>query len=172
MTLRPSALAVLALILLLTSSVALEALRDGGERADGPITFTGRWSAAGRRQTLATEGEGVASIVSVAGAVVITSGGGIGRGFHGEAIALGDERHVSVGRALWTDSHGDRVFSVLNEVRLEPGRRIHGTITGGTGRYAGLTGAYSFTWQYVTAGEGDAVQGRTADLEGWYRWPR
>jgi len=172
MTFRPSALAVLALLLLLTSSVAIEAQRDGGERADGPSTFTGRWSVVGRRQTLATEDKGGASIVSVSGAVVITSGPAMGRGFHGEAIALSDARHVSAGRALWTDARGDRVFSVLNEVRLDAGHRIHGTITGGTGRYAGLTGAYSFTWQYVTAGEGDVLQGRAADLEGWFRWPR
>ncbi len=46
-----------------------------------------------------------------------------------------------------------------------------GTITGGTGRYAGLEGEYSFTWQYVIAREDGAgvIQGRAADLSGRVR---
>ena len=41
---------------------------------------------------------------------------------------------------------------MFSELRGEPvatGRRVVGTITGGTGRYAGVTGDYSLTWQYV-----------------------
>ena len=65
-----------------------------------------------------------------------------------------------MGRAVWTDEHGDRIFSRLKGEPLATGRRIVGTITGGTGRYAGLEGEYSFTWQYVVAAEDGAIQGR------------
>jgi hypothetical protein len=46
-----------------------------------------------------------------------------------------------------------------------------GTITGGTGRYAGLDGEYAFTWQYVVAPADGAgvIQGRAADLSGRVR---
>jgi len=39
---------------------------------------------------------------------------------------------------VWTDRLGDRLFSRLKGDPLETGRRVVGTITGGTGRYAGL----------------------------------
>jgi len=75
-----------------------------------------------------------------------------------------------VGRAVWTDEHGDRLFSRLQGEPLETGKRIVGTITGGTGRYAGLEGEYSFTWQYVVVGAEDGqIQGRGVRLEGRVR---
>ena len=52
---------------------------------------------------------------------------------------------------------------------MRSGRRIAGTITGGTGRYAGMTGDLAFTWQYVIARGGTEVQGRAVGLKGRYR---
>jgi hypothetical protein len=52
---------------------------------------------------------------------------------------------------------------------LREGRRITGTLTGGTGRYAGLEGDYSFVWQYFVAGEGSTIQGRSIELKGRVR---
>ncbi len=46
---------------------------------------------------------------------------------------------------------------------------MRGTITGGTGRYAGITGEYEFRWQYLIAAEGDVVHGRAVDLRGSVR---
>lgn len=70
---------------------------------------------------------------------------------------------------MWTDARGDVVFSVLKGERLATGRRIAGTITGGTGRYAGLTGDWELTWQFVVETEEGEVQGRAADLRGRFR---
>jgi hypothetical protein len=70
---------------------------------------------------------------------------------------------------VWTDEHGDRLFSRLKGEPLETGRRVVGTITGGTGRYAGLEGEYSLTWQYVVSGEDGGIQGRAVRLEGRVR---
>jgi hypothetical protein len=52
---------------------------------------------------------------------------------------------------------------------LQTGKRIVGTITGGTGRYAGLEGEYSFTWQFVIPTEDGLVQGRAVGLAGRVR---
>ena len=136
---------------------------------DGRLSFSGSWSAVGRRQALPTDGA-PAAIIHLSGAVVVTTGpGSTTLGFRGEVIGYDDGRGTSTGRAVWTDARGDRVFSELKGGPLLAGRRISGTITGGSGRYAGVSGDYALTWQYVVAGEDDTVQGRTVDLAGTFR---
>src|SRR5262245_62408353 len=70
--------------------------------------FEGTWSVSGERQTLPTERNGTAAIVRFSGAVVLTSVGGLARGFRGEVIGFDDGRDASVGRWVWTDERGDR----------------------------------------------------------------
>jgi hypothetical protein len=142
---------------------------QGGPAADGWRTFEAAWSAAGRRQAVAIEGGEAARIYEFSGALVIKKGEGLGRGFEAEAIAFDDGEGVSAGRCVWTDEHGDRIFSRLRGESLAKGRRLVGTITGGTGRYAGLEGEYSFSWQYVLAVEDGTIQGRTEHLQGRVR---
>jgi hypothetical protein len=132
-------------------------------------SFQGGWSAVGRRQTLPTDRGGTASVVQLSGAVVLTDGDGASFGFQGKAIGFDDGDGVSVGRAVWTDAHGDQLFSTLKGEPLQTGRRITGTIAGGTGTYTGVTGDYTLTWQYVVNGGDDIVQGRSADLNGRFR---
>lgn len=137
--------------------------------AGGWRPFEGTWSASGKRQAIAIEGAGTAFILEVAGAVVLTVGEGLSRGFHGEAIGYDDGQGASFGRCVWTDERGDRIFSRLAGEPLRTGRRVVGTITGGTGRYAGLEGEYSFTWKYLVPGDEGAVQGRAVGLAGRVR---
>src|SRR5262249_47200655 len=136
--------------------------------ADGWITFSGTWSASGHRQTIPIEGGGAAAIIGLSGAIVFAPGSGL-EGFLGEAIGLDDGRALSIGRATWTDRRGDRIFSDVKGEPMGAGRRVHGTITGGSGRYADAAGEYELTWQYVARGDGDEVQGRTVDLKGRLR---
>jgi len=70
---------------------------------------------------------------------------------------------------VWTDEHGDRLFSRLKGEPLQTGKGLVGTITGGTGRYAGLEGEYSLTWQYVVPAEDGLIQGRSVGLQGRVR---
>jgi hypothetical protein len=136
-------------------------------------SFAGTWSASGRREAVPVEGGTAATIVEVSGAVVLTRGDGLSRGFRGQAIGFDDGQGQSLGRCVWTDENGDRLFSRLSGGSLGTGRRFVGTITGGTGRYAHAVGEYSFTWQYVVAApEGDeagTIQGRAVQLEGRVR---
>jgi hypothetical protein len=67
---------------------------------------------------------------------------------------------------VWTDEHGEKVFSEWHGDAIGPGKVIEGKFTGGTGRYVGITGAYSFKWQRLGAIEGDELAGRVVDLKG------
>jgi hypothetical protein len=161
-----------AVLALLAASVLGLAPVGAGEAPAAPgewRSFEGSWSAVGTRQIVPTEGDRPAAIARVTGAVVITSGEGLSRGFQGEAIYFDDGRGVGVGRCVWTDDRGDRIYSELKGEQSETGRRVAGTITGGTGRYAGLTGEYSLSWQYVVHSEDGVMQSRTADLKGRVR---
>ncbi len=73
------------------------------------------------------------------------------------------------GRCVWTDERGDKVYSELKGEFLATGNRIAGTFLGGTGRYADLTGEYSFQWRYVVGSEDGGVSGRSVDLKGQVR---
>ncbi len=111
----------------------------------------------------------MASTSYLSGALVLTGGTGTARGFQSEIIAFDDGSGMSVGRAVWTDERGDRVFSRLTGEAMRAGRRIVGTITGGTGRYSGAEGEYAFEWKYVVdAGDG-TIQGQAVGLKGRYR---
>jgi hypothetical protein len=137
--------------------------------AEGWRAFEGSWAVTGERSTVPAEGGTTAAVVVASGAVFLVETPGLSRGFRGEAVTFDDGHGVSVGRAVWTDERGDQVFSRLEGEPLETGRRVVGTITGGTGRYAGLEGEYSFTWQFVVAGEPGAIQGRAVRLQGRVR---
>jgi hypothetical protein len=132
-------------------------------------TFTGTWSATGQRQTLPTEDGGAAAIERLSGAVVITVGEGIGRGFRGDMIGFDDGRAASTGRWVWTNERGERIFGELKGEPVQTGRRFAGTITGGTGRFAGFTGSLEFTWQSVVTTDEGTVQVRAVGLQGRYR---
>jgi hypothetical protein len=133
---------------------------------DGWRTFTGSWTAAGSRHSIPTELGRPAGVIRLSGAVAIAAGGELGRGFRGEVVAYDDGGSLVVGRAVWVDARGDRIFSELRAEPIATGRRITGTITGGTGRYAGLTGEYAFRWQYVVETAEGEVQGHTTGLTG------
>ena len=98
--------------------------------------------------------------------------GGAGRpgtGFRAEAIALVDPRAGLVGRSVWTDERGDQVFSEFTGEGTAAKNRITGTLIGGTGRFAGVTGNYEFSWQYVLEAEDGSIQGRATGLKGRFR---
>jgi hypothetical protein len=135
--------------------------------ADDWRPFDGSWSATGTRETVPTE-RGVAAIARLSGAVVLSGGSAGVAGFTAEVIGFDTGDGTATGRAVWTDSRGDRIFSTLRGGSLETGRRISGTFTGGTGRWSGVAGDYSMTWQYVVA-EGETIQGRAVDLVGRVR---
>lgn len=157
---------VFAVALITTFALAGTLSAVGQQPAPAAVqAFDGTLSASGERQTLPTERNGVAAIVQLSGAVVLAHDAGLGSGFSAEAIGFDDGRSSVAGRAVWTNARGDRIFSLLSGEPIGTGRRVAGIFTGGTGRYAGITGEYSLTWQYVVDNDG-TVNGRAVDLKG------
>jgi hypothetical protein len=133
------------------------------------LEFEGSWNGAGSRHTISL-GEGrVGSIVDLKGTMLLAGPNRPGVGFHSEVIGLVDSATGFQGRSVWTDEHGDQVFSELQGEGTAAKNRIRGTVLSGTGRYAGATGSYEFSWQWVMEAEGGAIQGRAVDLKGRVR---
>jgi hypothetical protein len=129
-------------------------------------TFQGTWSASGTRQTLSLETNHRASIFDLTGSLLLTGDRGLGVGFQLQAIGLTDSLTGMQGWCVWTDERGEKVFSELKGELVATGKHIMGTFLGGTGRYAGMTGEYSFQWEYVVESDDGTVSGRAVDLKG------
>jgi hypothetical protein len=129
-------------------------------------TFEGTWSASGTRQTLNLGTNHRASIFDLTGSLLLVGDRGLGVGFKAQAIGFTDSLVGMQGRCVWTDERGDKVYSELKGELVATGNHIVGTFLGGTGRYAGVTGDYSFQWQFVVESEDGAVSGRAVDLKG------
>ncbi len=109
-----------------------------------------------------------AAIFSVSGSLLLAGRERPSLGFRAEIIGFSDSQTGMVGRSVWIDQRGDKAFSELSGESALPGHSIKGRFIGGTGRYAGVTGEYSFTWQRLSESE-DGVSGRVGDLAGWAR---
>jgi len=133
-------------------------------------TFEGTWSASGTRQTLNLEPDHRSSIFDLTGSLLLTGDRGMGVGFRVKAIGFSDNLVGMQGRCVWTDEHGDKVYSELKGEWVGTGNHIVGTFLGGTGRFTGVTGEYSFQWKYVVESEDGAVGGRAVNLKGTARF--
>jgi len=154
---------------ILAAAIAALALSAGAQTppaADGWRPFKATWTLSGTRQLLPTEGARSAAILHLTGPLAVTSGEGLGRGFLGELIGFDDGAALIVGRAVLADEKGDRIYCFLRTEPVGTGRKATGTITGGTGRYAGLEGTFEFAWQYVVDTEPGEIGGRIANIEG------
>ena len=130
------------------------------------LEFEGSWNAAGSRHTISLGADRLGSIIDLKGTMLLAGPGRPGVGFHSEVIGLVDSATGFQGRSVWTDEHGDQVYSELQGEGTAAKNHITGTVLSGTGRYAGVTGSYEFSWQWVMEGEDAAVQGRAVDLKG------
>lgn len=132
-------------------------------------SFEATASASGRQETLAVEPGRTAVTLRLSGSLFIISSDDLGKGFRADFIGFDDGGGTGTARAVWTDNNGDRIFSRMVGTGAQAGRRSAATITGGTGRYAGITGTYMFTWQYVMPGEQGVIQVRVVAMKGRYR---
>ena len=131
--------------------------------------FEGSWNAAGSRRTIPLGADRRGALIDLRGTMLLAGPGRPGVGFRAEVIALADSATGLVGRSVWTDEHGDQVFSAITGEGAAARNHIAGTILGGTGRYAGVTGAYEFSWRYVHEAEDGSIQGSAVGLKGRFR---
>ena len=136
---------------------------------DGWHEFQGSWTASGSRRIIPLGGDRRASVIALTGSMMLAGPARPGVGFRAEVVAMGDSETGLVGRAVWTDEKGDQAFSTLRGEGTAAKNRIEGTFIGGTGRYAGATGTYEFSWQYVIESDDGTVHGRAVGLKGRVR---
>ena len=110
-----------------------------------------------------------ASMIDLKGSMLLAGSKRPGVGFRSDVIALVDSETGLIGRSAWTDEKGDQVFSELKGEGTAAKNHITGTILGGTGRFAGATGSYEFTWQFVIEAEDGSIQGSAVGLKGRFR---
>jgi len=144
---------------------AMKSISTGGEW----LEFQGTWTAAGSRNTMRLGGDRRAAISTFNGSMVLAGPSRPGVGFRSEAIMFSDSATGMVGRAVWTDEHGDQAYSELHGEGTAHNNKISGTFVGGTGRYSGITGTYEFSWRFVVENEDGAVQGQSMGLKGRVR---
>lgn len=166
--------AVIALALaIVTAPVLVVGARAQPHQDTGPVAdsrgFEATMSASGRRETLAVEGGRIATTLRLSGALVVTRSDGLGKGFRAEFLGFDDGSGTGTARSVWTDDAGDKIFSRMVGSDMQAGRQTSATITGGTGRYAGIRGTYSFTWRYVMPDEHGVVHVRVVAMRGRYR---
>jgi len=131
--------------------------------------FEGSWNAAGTRRSISLGADRRGAIVDLRGSMMMAGPGRPGVGFRSEVIALVDSETGLTGRSVWTDENGDQVFSELKGEGTAAKNRIAGTFLGGTGRYAGATGTYEFSWHFVIEAEDGSIQGSAVGLKGRIR---
>jgi len=127
--------------------------------------FEGTWSATGTRQALHVGPGKRAVIFYLSGSMILTAHEGLSRGFRNEAIGYGTESGLKAS-CVWTNDEGDQIFSELEGPGLGSGSHVVGTITGGTGRFAGVTGHFEFDWQFVVDAPDGVIQGWAVGLRG------
>ena len=132
-------------------------------------SFEGTGSAMGRRQTLPLGPDRKVSTFDLSGSLLLTGERRLGEGFRIDVIGFSDSLKGGAGWCAWTDTRGDQVFSEIRGERIRTGARITGTLLGGTGRWAGVTGEYEFEWQFVIESEEGDIQGRITGLRGRVR---
>ena len=131
--------------------------------------FEGTLTATGSRHTIPLGSNRRASIADLDGTLLLGGPSRPGLGFRAEALVFNDSATGMVGRAVWTDERGDQVYSELRGEGTTTGNRISGNFLGGTGRYAGATGSYEFSWRFVLESEDGNVQGQSLGLKGRVR---
>jgi hypothetical protein len=92
-----------------------------------------------------------------------------------ECVGLADSTTGVVGRCTWKDLDGPEIYLTIQSDKLQQGNQVTGTIVGGSGKLAGISGDLSFNWSSVitqTDAEGIVnVTGQTKNLAGHYRLP-
>ena len=131
--------------------------------------FEGTWTAAGNREVIALGSARKASVSILRGSLLLSGPQRPALGVRAEAVVFNDSATGMIGRAVWTDDRGDQAWSELRGEGTATGNRISGTFIGGTGRFAGIAGDYTFTWRFVLETEDGTVQGQSVGLKGRVR---
>ena len=159
--------------IVLTGLLVMTACGPTPQTTSPPVSewheFEGTWTAAGSRYSMSLGTNRRASTANLNGSLLLAGPSSPAVGFRAEALVLNDSVTGMVGRAVWIDERGDQVYSELRGEGTATHNKIVGTFLGGTGRYAGATGTYEFSWRFVLEAEDGSVQGQSIGLKGRVR---
>jgi hypothetical protein len=164
---RPLFCCLAVTILLLVSGC--NSPQQASSSGEGWHDFAGTWTAAGNRSIMRMGSNRQAAISTLEGSLVMADSKGVGVGFRSQVVVFNDSATGMIGRAVWTDEHGDQVFSELRGEGTAADNKINGNFVGGTGRYQGATGTYAFSWRFMIENEDGVVQGQSIGLNGRVR---
>ena len=143
----------------------------GGESGE----FKGSWIANGTRTPFSFGDGRQVFTFKIAGHVNLQTLLNKKKDYWSECVGLADSITGVVGRCVWKDLDGPETYITLQSDRLQQGSQVVGTIVGGSGKLAGISGDLSFNWSSVitqTDSEGIVnVTGQTINLGGRYRVP-
>jgi len=155
-------------LLLTTSSMTLSQGAEPGE-------FKGGWIANGTRTPFPFGDGRQVFTFTLSGHVNLKTALGKKKDYWSECVGLADSATGLVGRCVWKDLAGPEIYLTLQSDQLQQGSKVTGTIVGGTGPLAGISGDLSFNWSSVIS-QTDAngimtVNGQTKNIDGRYRIP-
>ena len=137
--------------------------------------FNGSWIANGTRTPFPFGDGRQVFTFRIAGHVLLKTALGKKKDYWSECVGLGDSVTGIIGRCVWKDLAGPEIYLTLASDRLKQGSQVTGTIVGGTGDFAGISGDLSFNWSSITdmtdADGTVTVTGQTRNLGGRFRVP-
>ena len=131
--------------------------------------FEGTWTAVGNRTIMHLGGGRQAAVSTFKGSLVLAGPSRPSVGFRSEAIVFNDTTTGLVGRAVWINENGEEAYSELRGEGTAAHNKITGTFVGGTGRFAGVSGDFEFSWRFLLENEDGTVQGQSMGLKGRVR---
>ena len=155
-------------LLLAVVSVTVGHAADSGE-------FKGSWIANGTRTPFPFGDGREVYTFRLAGHVSLETTLAKEKDYWSECVGLADSATGVIGRCVWRDLAGPEIYITLQGDKLQQGGLISGTIVGGSGALAGISGDLTFNWASVVAlADADGtvtVTGQTKNLGGHFRLP-
>jgi len=135
--------------------------------------FDAYWAMSGTVHTVEVTGRGMAAAGGLTGTVTVQTSEGPVPSFETDCVIFADDKSGGTGRCVWTGTSGDQVFVELRSSGPVGSGHARGSFTGGTGRFEGIDGQFTFEWNYSVRGGSDAsLDGATLAMRGRYRLPR
>ncbi|MDH3745964.1 MAG: hypothetical protein OES47_12760 [Acidobacteriota bacterium] len=138
-------------------------------------SFEGDWAVEGTSQSVEMEGARV-SVYQLEGPANVTNADtGMAREFQTRCVGVSDEKTGGVGRCIWADEDDDQLFMEMGGTIAGPDgktREALGLVVGGTGKYAGIGGAFQVEWLFwESAFEEGKIAGRDTKFNGSWVLP-
>jgi hypothetical protein len=137
--------------------------------------FKGSWIANGTRNPFPFGADRQVYPFRLVGHVSLETTLGKAKDYWSECVGLADSATGVIGRCVWKDLAGPEIYITLQGDKLQQEGLISGTIVGGSGALAGISGDLTFNWAAVVVlADADGtvtVTGQTRSLGGHFRLP-